>query len=526
MHLLVCGTLGLAGALTLSPRRTEAQATLLQDFGGPLGFGTQCMGANDDASSEAIDLSATFPGGLRWGDRRFYTLYVNNNGNVSLGEPLGEFTPAPFDYLAIPVIAPYWVDLDSRPSGCGAELDAGKTPACPAGATDNVVWWHQEPTRLVVTWYRMGRYQCDGSSRVSAQLEIVASGCTAAGDFDLVFRNAECGFTSGDASKAEGQVIHAQVGFGGAEVAFEELDGSRTASIDASACRGGEEPGVHRYAIRSLADAPQQCVGAGEMCDTGRLGVCSAGARSCELDGPTCVALQEARAERCDGLDNDCDGQVDESHDCSEGGCVAGSCAPFCSEGLCPSGLVCEGRYCVRRACVDIECAEGSFCRDGSCVDSCEGVYCPLGQSCLDGRCQDLCERIRCDSTCEVCQNGSCIPRCVAGDCEPGYDCIAGRCEPSACRDVSCASGLHCVSGVCEPACERVRCPRGYTCWNGQCDNAEKVEQQQLPPGVLRNADEASCRVQSNCGWPLIGLLMIALAVARARGSSASARRA
>ena len=48
-------------------------------------------------------------------------------------------------------------------------------------------------------------------------------------------------------------------------------------------------------------------------CTTDQPGVCSAGLTLCEEGGIACVPRFEAGEEVCDGLDNDCDGAVDES---------------------------------------------------------------------------------------------------------------------------------------------------------------------------------------------------------------------
>jgi hypothetical protein len=52
-------------------------------------------------------------------------------------------------------------------------------------------------------------------------------------------------------------------------------------------------------------------LGTGEACDTGRLGFCARGVQRCEDGALTCQGLDPG-VEVCDNQDNDCDGQVDE----------------------------------------------------------------------------------------------------------------------------------------------------------------------------------------------------------------------
>ena len=53
----------------------------------------------------------------------------------------------------------------------------------------------------------------------------------------------------------------------------------------------------------------------GESCDSGSLGICQQGTLACSRGNNECVPLQTAGVESCNGVDDDCDGETDENAD-------------------------------------------------------------------------------------------------------------------------------------------------------------------------------------------------------------------
>ena len=87
------------------------------------------------------------------------------------------------------------------------------------------------------------------------------------------------------------------------------------------------------------------CAGGGTACDTGMPGVCAAGLNQC-VTGTTlmCRPSITASPEVCDGLDNDCNGMVDDGAKCNGNQvCDRGRCVSPCStsEFPCASGDTC-----------------------------------------------------------------------------------------------------------------------------------------------------------------------------------------
>lgn len=481
-----------------------AQAPLLSTLGGPRGYGSECLNRNDDGSSPEIDLSSAFPSGLQFFDGTYTSAFVNTNGNITFNGALRTFTPDPFPVAAQPMIAPYWADVDIRQTPGTTNCTTTTAGVCPTDSElGNAVWWDLRPGQLVVTWDDVGYFSCNNDLRTSFQLILTAVPSCGEGatDFDVEFRFNECSWETGDASGGTGGFggTPAQSGFDAGNLRdFVALPGSLMPGIADALCTGSNltrpEAGVWRFQIRR---GEVLCPDAGVDCDTGEPGICAAGVLQCVDPGASSDTFCQARAaaadERCNSLDDDCDGAIDEGGDlCGAlAACDRGVCVDTCFEGGCADGFECtEAGRCVEIGCEGVECPLGQRCSGGECVDACGGIVCPVGLDCFAGRCLDLCEGVECDPECTVCERGECIPRCFGEeDCGTDEVCLRGACEPRSCVSLTCEPGFYCDPDEgCLDACEGAVCPAGEMCTEGACVPAMSGGDMG-PPGDMGVAD-------------------------------------
>lgn len=121
--------------------------------------------------------------GTTWED-----CFVNNNGNITFENDLFGYTPYPLRFLNQPIIAPFWADVDTRPSGSnevtyshGIESVNGR-PA------------------FGVNWVKVGYYDGKDDKLNSLQLVMIDRSDIGTGNFDIEFNYDTILWETGSAS--------------------------------------------------------------------------------------------------------------------------------------------------------------------------------------------------------------------------------------------------------------------------------------------------------------------------------------
>lgn len=330
------------------PSVAMADADLLDEFGGPDGFGTDTLPSNDDESSDAIDLADAFPNGVNFFGRRFTEVYVNNNGNVSFGGPMTGFTPEPFPMSQQPMIAPWWADVDTRRE---------------SEEYDNTVTYHLEASsnRFVVTWFEVGYYNLHIDFANSFQLILTDRSDVLAGDFDIEFRYNQCDWVETDEASSGAGGLPAQAGFdAGNGIDYVELPGSMTLAVrELCDTSNVDDSGVWRFYVRNgdVTACGNLWVDEGEDCDEG--GITATCDGDCTFPACGDGYANPLVSEQCDdGNTADGDGcsalcQAEDGWDChydETAGTIV--CESICGDGLtvgeeeCDDGNTTRGDGC------------------------------------------------------------------------------------------------------------------------------------------------------------------------------------
>lgn len=164
----------------------------------------------------------------------------------------------------------------------------------------------------------------------------------------------------------------------------------------------------------------------------GGAGVCTGGTLACAADGlgTECVGGSQPTDEICDALDNDCDGQTDEGSLCLAGqSCVRGACVSTCPFPFTDCSGTCKNTLTDPSACGGC----GLICSVANGQPGCDGGACTVnrcntGFGNCDGSAVNGCEV---NTASDVGNCGACNNACSLPHASPG--CAAGTCTVSSC---------------------------------------------------------------------------------------------
>ena len=182
----------------------------------------------------------------------------------------------------------------------------------------------------------------------------------------------------------------------------------------------------------------------GMACSVGsNMGLCRTGVLQCQASRAelACVTPQPA-AESCNGLDDNCDGKIDEGFDLMTDKLHCGSCGVSCG----------ATETCCAGHCTNLD-TDNANCGACGAEHACTG-----GTTCCSGKCQNtMSDNNHC---------GSCTVSCMAAE-----SCCAGSCVNTKTDPKHCGSCDACTTGA-QPGCCNGTCVDFLSDQNcGRCDN-------------------------------------------------------
>jgi hypothetical protein len=148
------------------------------------GFDAFSLVRQDDAPSVSSPLG--FP--INLFGSTWTSCFVNNNGNITFGSSLRDFTPTPLQVVGRPIIAPFWADIDTR----GSNSDLVKY--------SHGVEQINGRSAFGVNWVKVGYYDSNDDKLNSLQLILIDRADTGTGNFDIEFNYDMIRWETGDVS--------------------------------------------------------------------------------------------------------------------------------------------------------------------------------------------------------------------------------------------------------------------------------------------------------------------------------------
>ena len=301
------------------------------------------------------------------------------------------------------------------------------------------------------------------------------------------------------------------------------------------------------------ADTPPACTGDVECSVENEFGVCPGLIRCTEAGLTECDAPEPAQ-ETCNGMDDDCDGDIDEVQCDDENPCTEDIClgeegcinepltGPECDDGdACTEIGACEEGLCVAplvdcediNPCTDDTCDPAAGCQHVNNADACDDQNpCTIDDNCVNGECigfevpcecqdDDDCAMLEDDDLCNgtlFCDPGQFPQSCsmVPGsevacpDAQgPGAACLAPACDSAtgecsfipanegvACTDAdACTAPDICQNGICVGQ-GPLNCNDGNPCTDDSCEAASGCVNS---PNTAACSDDDVCTLGDTC---------------------------
>ena len=167
-------------------------------IGGGLGTQAVMTGGGNAANVGQVRNDDGFRGPLNLGFQiEFFGMmydqyWANNNGNISFTEGLAQFTPTGVIGASVPVMSPFFADVDTR------------------NASSGVMWIRDDiPNQLIVTWDQVGYYSSHADLLNSFQLVLRGP------DYPVPVGEGSIGFFYKDMQWETGDASGGSGGFGG-----------------------------------------------------------------------------------------------------------------------------------------------------------------------------------------------------------------------------------------------------------------------------------------------------------------------
>jgi formylglycine-generating enzyme required for sulfatase activity len=260
------------------------------------------------------------------------------------------------------------------------------------------------------------------------------------------------------------------------------------------------------------------------------------GKRTCTEEGLSVCDASVPTAETCNGLDDDCDDEVDEpdlvdgnyvnlcddDNDCTEDKCTGaeGCINEVLDTGPCEDGDPCTvADHCVAGTCIGdpVECDDQDPCTDNVCIETGGCEYppndapcddenpCTVADQCTDGECTGISMNCQCliDEDCAQLEDGDfCNGSLICDTAALPYKCVVDLGTVVTCPEPE-GENTFCQQANCDPGtgdCSFVPNHEGFLCDNGNaCTVNDKCIAGECAGGSNVNCNDGNPCTDDSC---------------------------